>query len=420
MNDLFPYQNTGAAFLRDRRAAFLADEPGLGKSAQAIVAANAVAAGYPVLVICPATVRSAWANEIARFGNGPKFTVISYDAAVRHRAHYMTPWAALILDEAHFLKTPTAARSKAIYGTAKAPGIASMAGHVWCLSGTPAPNSPVELWTHMAALFPDALRMASDPARHYDHFRFQARYCKTVETPFGTKIVGAKNLDDLKTRLAPYLLRRGKAEVMPDLPAIRYEPLMLDSSEAAKALAAIPDTQMQMARKALEHGDAEALGGLANSLAELRRITAAAKAALLVDWVREFLDGSARKIVIYGWHRAPLDLLANAFPNAAVIHGGTTDRGAPVRRFQEDPNCRVFIGQIVAAGTGITLTAASDLLFIEQSWTPSDNAQVAMRIHRIGQKDGCLVRYACLAGSIDEAVERVVGRKTRILMELFD
>jgi len=103
-----------------------------------------------------------------------------------------------------------------------------------------------------------------------------------------------------------------------------------------------------------------------------------------------------------------------------TITGATHPRARvdAVKRFQEDPFIRGFFGQIQAAGTGITLTAAHDLLFVETSWVPSDNAQAAMRIHRIGQKSLCDVRYAVLPGSIDAIIARAVMRKSESIAKV--
>lgn len=416
---LHPYQIAGAAFLAARRAAFLADEPGLGKTAQAIEAANLVAGELPVLVVAPASVRSAWTAETARLGRGPRFEIVSYDGLIRNHADYMTPWGALILDEAHYLANPETKRTRAIYGARQ---LACMAAHTWALSGTPAPGNPSQLWPHMAALFPESLRTESDPSKVYNFDAFVNRYCQTRQDGFGgRRIVGGKKLDNLRSRLDPYLLRRTKKEVLPDLPSITYEPLLFDAPAAVAALSrGIPDEEMARAQKALQSGNAADLEAVAGSLAELRRVTASVKTPLVSDWIADFLEGSDRKLVVFAWHREPIEALAKTFPKAVVLHGGTRNRAAPVWAFQNDPGTRLFIGQITAAGTGITLTAASDLLFLEQSWTPSDNLQAAMRINRIGQTRGCMIRFATLAGSIDEAVQRVVARKAQDISKLFD
>ena len=432
MPALYPYQTEGAAFLAARRRAMLADEQGLGKTAQAIQAANLVDAD-PVLVVCPASVVSSWRGDIARFATpGRRFVVASYDRVTRQPAEYEDLWGAVILDEAHYLKSPSAKRTMTIYGSRRMPGILRLAGHVWALTGTPAPNYPVEMYTHMRTLFPESLRMASDPARTYDHDNFVQRYCVLRDTGFGAKVVGAKNTEDLRARLQPHVLRRLKRDVLPDLPEIRYEPLLFDAPGLVASLAEIPAGEMAAAREALKSG-AGGLQALAMQLATLRRVTALAKAEVLRQWIIEFLEQTDRKLVVFGHHREPLDYLRSKvgvwFRKSdegtywlPAIFGNTRQdqRADAIRRFQEDPRQRVFFGQIQAAGTGITLTAASDLVFLEQSWSPADNAQAAQRIHRIGQKSGCLVRYAMLAGSIDEAVQTVLARKSSDLSKIFD
>jgi SWI/SNF-related matrix-associated actin-dependent regulator 1 of chromatin subfamily A len=431
---LYPYQVEGARFLASRRRAMLADEQGLGKTAQAIEAANLVGAD-PVLVICPASVRSAWVHDIRQFSRGGRYVVESYDRVSRSWEDYGGPWGALVVDEAHYLKSPSARRTHAIYGGRKHfPGIAPMAGHVWALTGTPAPNYPVEMYTHMRALFPDSLAMASDPTRRYDHDAFMHRYCVLRDSGYGMKPIKAKNTEDLRARLQPYVLRRLKRDVLPDLPEIRYAPLLFDVPDAASALKDVPDEQMAAIRAAMKDGVA-GLQKMAVELATLRRVTAMAKVELVRQWVTSFLDETDRKIVIFGHHIEPLEYLhfhlgeyfrakrkLNSRHFVPMISGRTnaSSRARAIERFQNDPEERVFLGQIQAAGTGITLTAASDMLFIEQSWSPADNAQAAMRIHRIGQKRGCVARYAVLAGSVDEGVQTVLARKTTELSKLFD
>jgi SWI/SNF-related matrix-associated actin-dependent regulator 1 of chromatin subfamily A len=118
--------------------------------------------------------------------------------------------------------------------------------------------------------------------------------------------------------------------------------------------------------------------------------------------------------VLFAHHREVIEGLQAGLSGHVSITGQTpaSSRGFIVDTFQNDPHARVFIGQIQAAGTGITLTAASDVLFVESSWVPAENQQAAMRIHRIGQKNACLIRFATLAGSIDEQIQKAVARKT--------
>jgi SWI/SNF-related matrix-associated actin-dependent regulator of chromatin subfamily A-like protein 1 len=428
MTTLFPYQRAGAEFLASRQRAMLLDEQGLGKTAQAIEACNLVGAQH-VLVICPASVRSGWRREFDRFGRGQSVVVESFDKVSRDWRRYDGPWDALIVDEAHYIKSKNALRTRAIYGDGKTlPGIVRTAAYAWSLTGTPAPNNAAELYTHMRGLNPASLAMASDESRTYDEFGFIRRYCTTRETQYGTKIVGTKNLDDLKARLAPWTLRRLKKDVLTDMPALTYSELAIDAPAAVAALKDIPGDEMALLRDIMKDGDAAALQAATMHLAELRRLTAAAKVPALAEWAHDFLDQTDRKLVIFGHHVEPLKHLHALLRRTingervqpAIVTGDSAHRQKAIDRFQTDPDCRVFIGQIQAAGTGITLTAASDLVFLEQSWVPADNAQAAMRIHRIGQTRGCSVRFMTLAGSIDEAVQRTLARKTKDLSQLFD
>ena len=174
MTELFPYQKTGAAFLAERRRAMLLDEPGLGKTAQAIEACNLVDAGT-VLVVCPASARAHWRSEFKRFGPKHDVTVESYEKVSADWRQFDGPWGALVVDEAHYLKSYSTKRSRAIYGTpnpADWPGIARVSGHVFSLTGTPAPNHAGEMWMHMLALHPESLRVADRPDMLYGYDAF--------------------------------------------------------------------------------------------------------------------------------------------------------------------------------------------------------------------------------------------------------
>lgn len=429
MNHLYPYQEVGAEFLSRQKTALLADSMGIGKTAQAIVAARKVGA-KEILVVCPASVVENWKREFAMWwptsaggSDNRNVVAISYDKAARNPDGLRRKWSVVILDEAHYLKNPKAKRTKAILGDrmTRNGGVVERADYVWCLTGTPAPNNPTEIWPMLHALSPGLISRDHKPLNFY---QFMRRYCVVKNNGFGDQIVRGKNLEELKERMAPFVLRRRKEEVLTDLPELRFGELSLSSDAARKALDAIDHDDVARIKRALE-GGAEALSKLSTEMATVRRLTALAKAPLVAEWVKEWLDGSEEKIVLFGQHREALATLGDALSayNPVCIDGSvpSTARQRAVEMFQSPSmDVRVFLGQIQAAGTGITLTAASDLIFLEQSWTPADNAQAAMRIHRIGQKRGCLVRTAMLPGSIDEAVQRVLARKTEDLVQLFD
>jgi len=213
------------------------------------------------------------------------------------------------------------------------------------------------------------------------------------------------------------MLRRLKAEVLPDLPEISFDPLYVEGRIG------VAGPEAELVREALAKDGVDGLKRVASHVATLRRLTGMAKVEPVVEWVREWLEGCDRKIVLFAHHREVIQYLWQFFAtqtgyHVAKIDGETVDRQKQIDHFND--KARVFIGQNTAAGTGITLTAASDLVLVESSWVPAENAQIAGRIHRIGQKNGCQVRFATLAGSIDEDIQRAVARKTADISAILD
>lgn len=424
MPELFPYQREGAAFLAEKGVALLADEPGLGKTAQAIAATQDTHSAPDVVVVCPASVRENWYREFERFWSGLvsyNLKVESYDKVARGvlKDFYCD---VLILDEAHYLKSRTAKRTQAVFGQRcdGKGGLVERANHVFLLTGTPMPNQPAELWPMLRALFPDSIPAASGKPRNY--FQFVNKFCRTRNNGFGTVIEGAKNIEQLRAIVSPFTLRRKKEDVLKDLPPLRLDTLALDTeiSLPPEVSELVPEIEA-----ALDKDGIAGLAKLAPHVATLRRYTALAKVEPVCRWIKDWFEGGGGQLVVFAHHREVIDAL---FHYTATQTGLKSDRltGATpadkrqyiVDRFQKGVS-NVFFGQIQAAGTGITLTAASDALFVESSWVPAENEQAAMRIHRIGQREACLVRFAMIPGSIDERIQKAVVRKTADIVQLF-
>jgi len=422
-------------WLASRPFALLADEPGLGKSAQAIALCDAVGADR-VLVLCPASLRGNWAREFAKFqsqrrtidpvlGRGPvgcDVTIASYDFAARYPEALAGAYDVLILDESHYLKNHKSKRTKAVFGKKCDRGIdaiASNADRVVCLSGTPAPNDPSELYPTVRALAPQLV-----PERCRSWWGFVQRYCRTQDTGFGTQIVGGRNLSELKTRLEPFVLRRKKDDVLPELPPLRLEALYLDGV-LSRELSVLSKEVSGQIEAALETDGLAGLAKLAPHVASLRRLTGMLKVEGVVETVKNEI-GADGKIVLFAYHTGVIEALETALVEAGfgcvVVDGACPAgfRSSRIERFQTDPTVQVFIGQMTAAGVGLTLTAASEAIIVESSWVPAENEQAAMRIHRIGQRNACRVRFATLADSIDEKINRAVMRKTADIAALFD
>jgi SWI/SNF-related matrix-associated actin-dependent regulator 1 of chromatin subfamily A len=428
----YPFQSDGAAWLKGRRIALLADEMGLGKTRQAIDAAAELGLHH-VLVVCPSSVTQNWRNELekfaphlaAHFRNG-RSAVTSYEGLTNHLAGWTAnEWQLVIFDESHYLKTPGANRTRAAFG---AEGVARRAHRVWCLSATPAPNHAAELWPMLSAF--GQTRLAFDD--------FVERYCTHFQVNrFRRQITGTRvdRIPEFRAMVSNVMLRRTKKEVLPDLPAITMseifvDPVELDIPDDIKTRLAL---ELETVRASLEPFDFESpsdareilawLEGFAKSVSTLRRYTGVQKAVAIAPVIeQELADRVYDKVVLFAVHKHCVEILQNQFPYAAVITGETPQakRQAQIDRFQNDPDCRVFIGNIQAAGVGITLTAASQLVLVEQDFVPSNNAQAMGRVHRIGQSSNVHIRTVSIPGTIDERVTRILARKSAELALIFD
>ncbi len=439
MNELFPYQIKGVEWLKTKKLALLADEMGLGKSAQAISAADQINANR-ILVLCPAVARNNWLREFKKFSTVQRdFSLvfskshksnfsdsigISYDLASHFGAGYFGQFDLLILDEAHYLKSITTKRTRSVFGKA---GYVRQAKRIWALTGTPAPNHAGELWP--------LLYTFGFVAETYD--RFVETYCTYLDTSFGRQITGTRsdNTPKLKAILDKVMLRRKTSEVLKDLPKLFITDLAIDPEENKFDIDFMQDPRFERERRILEDtfghldmtSDAafQALEGLAGSLATIRRYVGLKKAGPAATLVIDELENNAYdKIVIFAIHThvvSELEEKLKAF-NPVTLTGSTPpdERQINIDEFQTNPKCRVFIGNIHAAGTAITLTASNQVLFVEQDWVPGNNAQALKRCHRIGQTKPVFVRIAGLAGSFDEQVAAILSRKARELFELFD
>lgn len=454
--ELFPYQHEGAAFLAPRQHALLADEMGLGKSAQVVRACDMIAAAN-ILVVCPGAVRINWSREFTRFSPmdrplhlimtgadrpRPGVNVISYDLLINEKiraALKAVAWDVLVLDEAHFLKERAAKRTRAIYGHAQFPGIAHVAKRVWRLTGTPAPNNASELYTHLksAGIVRDA------------YWDFVFMFCDGFNSDYGYQITGVKNVAQLKALLAQFMLRRKKddPQVNLQLPPITFAQTTVERSEVEldpyfyenwrplgegligqrRFIEQLQDVDKTLKRAMLvqEQGHhhtfndtVKLLESYSKTTAQLRRYLGLAKVPRVADIIEEELaSGAVEKIVIFAMHAQVIESLRTRFRKygAVTLYGNTPQakRQKNIDSFQNEKKTRVFIGNILAAGTGITLTAAHEVAFIEADWVPANNAQAAMRCHRVGQTRAVRVRFFNCAGSVDEKVMDVLVQKTR-------
>jgi SWI/SNF-related matrix-associated actin-dependent regulator 1 of chromatin subfamily A len=279
---------------------------------------------------------------------------------------------------------------------------------------------------------------------------FVTHFCTVFEGPYGLQITGAKHfrIPELQSLLKPVMLRRKKEDVMKELPPLTFSELVVEPSPVdieaessfvqyatpvrRKELEEILKNQQQLVQTILKapgtrHDDTimKSLEAVAQSVSTLRRYTGLQKVPGVAEIVKDELTNNAYdKVVIFAIHRDVIEgLRARLQPFGAVtLYGGFTmeKQQANIDRFQRNPKCRVMIANILCAGTAVTLTAAHQVVFVEQDWVPGNNAQAVMRCHRIGQSRPVFVRFYGLADSIDERVSKILKRKARDIAEIFD
>lgn len=460
--ELFDHQVRGVEWLKANRHGALWDEQGLGKTLT-VVAASVELRLKRVLVVCPTVVLYNWFREIVRYAPGLRVQIISKkgedlrpDADVVVTTHGLlldewtiyqltrTRWDLLVVDEMHFFRTPAAKRTQMLYQLAAehTTALTCMAARVWCLSGTPIPNHAGELWTFLRALFPERIAAPSGLPIGYD--AFLDHFCVLQHTRYGPKPIRTRNLKKLREILKPVYLRRLKKDELPNLPALRFDLLTLFSPKLTRELRSLetrvaPKVQeafLEASAGAHDGDEATALLSLLRSNTEyatFRKLCGLAKAKLVAEQVATELEGNTVKIGLFAHHIEVIALLKteldrlfakqnDSSTEVLTITGQTSARARDktVELFQKDPTVRVVICNIIAAGTGITLTAASEMIFVEMSFVPGENAQAADRFHRIGQKAAVRARFAALANSIDEDIVSILRTKTRMIREVLD
>lgn len=425
-----PHQLTGARFLAERRAALLADEPRVGKTGAAIIAADMILA-ESILVVTTASGRGVWQAAFPQWSSfdrsisvmtpstaGQALTDIVIvgwpsisDPKVR-TALLRRRWSLLISDEDHYAKNFDTKRTQAMYGELSEDGgaissttaLAGVAHRVWPLTGTPAPHSLADMYPRLRSLAPERLRAGHDVTRFTD---FRDRYCIVRMKKISNfnripVIVGGRNEEELRERIQGFYLLRTQQDVGIRPPMPELLPLIVSAKMRQAADGELDKTRI------LDAAASGSTGELEMHLGPLRRLTGEIKARAVVDAVREEFEGGLDKIVLMYWHKDVGQILREGLAKFGVtgIDGSTPAkaRDGAVEEFTTG-KARVFLGQIVAAGEAIDLSAAAVLWFVESSFTPKDMLQASLRITNHNQKRQALVKVVTLAGSIDEALQ---------------
>jgi superfamily II DNA or RNA helicase len=424
--ELRPYQRLGVSWLAFLRSAglggLLADDMGLGKTVQALCAVRG-----PTLVVCPTSVLPNWEAEVRRFRpalrvalyHGPgrrleedaDITLTSY-ALLRLDADALAArsWDMVVLDEAQAIKNPDSQVARAAY--------ALRAGLRVALTGTPVENRLDELWSLMHFTNPGLLGGRRD---------FDDRFAR----PIAEGVAGAS--DGLRRRTRPFILRRLKRDVAPELPA-RSEAVLqvaLDERERAVYDAVRAATRAEVV--ALLEGEGGG-GGMMKALEALLRLrqaachpalvpgqqaTTSSKVQRLVEALETAKQDGHKALVFSQW-TSLLDLIEPHLRDAGVdftrLDGSTRDRGEVVARFQADDGPPVMLVSLRAGGSGLNLTAADHVFLVDPWWNPAVEAQAADRAHRIGQQRPVFIYRLVALGTVEERILALQEQK-RALFE---
>jgi SWI/SNF-related matrix-associated actin-dependent regulator 1 of chromatin subfamily A len=419
---LYPHQEVGVEWLCKTPRGLLADDQGLGKTIQVVVAAKRLGCRR-VLVVAPAAVTFNWRAEFVKWASlrPDDVQVIGYSGedveraprvvVVAHSMLFREPllgkmrkerFDVVAIDEAHYFRTPGAKRTLALYSGREA--ICRLAPRSWALTGTPLPNGdPAEVWTMLAGMAPERIRGEDGKLLTWGQWR--SRFAVTVPTIYGDRVESLKNLPELNRRLAGFMLRRLKKNVLTDLPPIRWSTVALDSLAIDRSTLATVDRE-----------DGEAF-------ATWRHNCGVAKVRPTVELLKTELEGGLPCVVVFAQHVEVLDRLCDGLAKYRPLRiDGTLSayqKAEVVNEFQRDGSPhRVIVVQLQSGGVGITLTRASDVVFVETSSVPGDMAQCADRVHRIGQKSSVLVRILALAGTVDEVYADALARKSAMVSEV--
>ncbi|MAG40278.1 hypothetical protein CMI41_04905 [Candidatus Pacearchaeota archaeon] len=419
LEGLYPFQKQGVRWLQSRNGrGLLADEMGNGKSIQTIGYLKINPDIRPALIVCPASLKLNWQREIKKWMNDDAevvngssgkldqgITIINYDILYRYIDRLRGKISVLVLDEVHKIKSNKTRTTKSAMKLGKT------VDRIIALSGTPIINRPVEFF--------NTLNLIS-PAQFPSYWKYAMRYCDAHKDYWGWKFDGASNIGELREKINPLMLRRLKKDVLQDLPdkTVSILPFQINkvnyNRKEAELTAWIKESKLSDK------------GAKINALAKLealKQVAVSAKLDSVQEWVNNFLTENG-KLVLFTTHHFTVDWVMQNFKqfNPVKLDGrdSITQKQKAVDTFQNDSKCRLFVGNIKAAGVGITLSAASTCCFLELGWSPGEHAQAMDRLHRIGQKNSVNVYYMIAEGTIEEQIANLLDEKMKVLDAILD
>jgi len=437
--EYMPFQKAAIEYAINRKYTLFGDEPGLGKTIEAIGVINATNP-EKVLIICTNTLKLNWEKELKKWlvhnknikivENKIDFDFSFYDILIINYERLIkienkdVSFDLLIIDECHKIKNKNAKRTKAILD--KENGLIKKAKKVIFISGTPFLNHPIELFSILEAC----------DSNKWKFWPFVKRYCNAEQGSYGWDFSGASNIEELQMKLRDLLMiRRQKKDVLKELPdkirQIIVFPANNSNEQENELIRQYKEILKQIENAKLEK---EKISNIAyeNMIKELnkkmidvtsnvfraRHQTSLSKIPLVVEHIKNILEEDYQKLVIFAHHLDVIEGIKNGLREytCEILTGETpvNKRQEIVESFQNKKDPLIIIAGINVAGLGITLTAAKVACFAELDWVPANITQCEDRLHRIGQKTNVLIQHLVLDKSIDLKIAEKIIEKQKL------
>ena len=403
------------------RRFILADDMGLGKTTSTIIAALETGA-KKILIVCPASLKINWEREIANYSDRPvyiaegkkystdaDFVIVNYDILKNfhdikdnnNSLFIQSNFELVVLDEAHMISNAQAQRTKIINNFVK------QIKRVWLLTGTPMTSRPMNYYNLLSII-------ESPVAQNW--MAYAIRYCQGYQFRAGNRkvwnVTGASNLEELRDRTSKQILRRLKEDVL-DLPDKIITPVYLRTS--SKEYKELMGEYYEWVNNKKE--GSSSLTVQFSKLMKVRKVIANEKVKQTIEFVENIIE-QGKKVIIFTNFTDTLQLIHNHFGKESVYLDGSCNkvqRQFAVDQFQDNEKIKVFVGNLKAAGVGLTLTSAEVVIMNDLSFVPAEHAQAEDRAYRYGQKNNVLVYYPIFENTIEGVIYDILNKKKKVI-----
>jgi len=447
----YPFQKAGIKFAMSKKSVLYSDQMGLGKTIQAIGTINTTKRPGKILVVSPKRVKLNWRKELQKWlihdlsisviETGDKWVdgdvvIINYDLLKNYSKKIRSiKWNFIIIDEGHYLKNPKAKRTISLFGDGDKIKPVE-AKHKLILTGTPILNRPVEGFPLFNYL---------DPVEFRSFMSYAKKYCDAQQTQWGWDFSGASNGKQLQDKIRSlFMIRRLKSEVLSELPPKQRQVIEIpangNKSIVDKENAVTKEYEEKreelriQAEKAKELENKDEYNRIIRELkvttnvmftkmSKVRHETAIAKIPDVCAHLENMFEQGIKKVVLFAHHRDVIEEIHKHFKDISVtLVGGMSSEQSEtsINEFQNNDKVKLFIGNIQAAGVGITLTAAHYVVFAELDWVPANMNQAEDRCHRIGQNESVLIQHLVLENSFDARMAQSITEKQEIIDDILD